>query len=88
MAKTKENAGTKAAGKAKRASAKGKKTGAAKDAAAVKAVLDAETQRGVDVNEAAEGEISPPVEEAAENKALEVDEPSPKRKRTRGRQKG
>jgi hypothetical protein len=50
----------------------------------VKAVLDAE----VGENMPADGEISPTIEEAAENTAPEVDEPAPKHNRTQGRQKG
>jgi hypothetical protein len=52
-----------------RSSARAQKTRAAKDAAAVKAVLDAEALREVDENEAPVEEISPPAEEAAENEA-------------------
>src|SRR5262245_45676618 len=59
----------KAAAMAKRASAKAQKTRAAKDAAAVKAVRDAEPAREAEVDEIVpvDGEISPPVEEAAES---------------------
>jgi hypothetical protein len=52
-----------------RSSAKAQKTRAAKDAAAVKAVLDAEALHQVDENEAPVEEISPPEQEAAENEA-------------------
>jgi hypothetical protein len=54
IAKKKGNAGSKkasAATKAKRSAAKAQKTRAAKDAAAVKAVLDAEAVREAEVDE-------------------------------------
>jgi DNA-directed RNA polymerase specialized sigma24 family protein len=93
MAKKKGNAGSKkasAATKAKRSSAKAQKTRAAKDAVAVKAVLDAEAARQaeVDENKVPVEETSPPDEEAAENEAPEVDEPAPKKRHKPGRQKG
>lgn len=55
----------------------------------MKAVLDAEAVREAEVeeNEPAEGQSSPPKQEAAENEASEVGEPAPK-KRKQGRQKG
>lgn len=56
----------------------------------MKALLDAEAVREaeVDENEPAEGEISPPEQEVPENEASEVDEPAPKKRLKRGRQKG
>jgi hypothetical protein len=62
MAKKKGNAGSRkssAETKAMRSTAKAQKTGAAKDAAAVKAVLDAEALPEVDENEGPVEEISP-----------------------------
>jgi hypothetical protein len=93
MAKKKGNAGSKkssAETRAKRSAAKVQKTPAAKDAAAVKAVLGAAAAREAEVgeNEPAAEEISPPEQEAPENEAPEVDEPAPKKRRKPGRQKG
>jgi hypothetical protein len=68
MPKKKGNAGSRkssAETKAMRSTAKAQKTGAAKDAAAVKAVLDAEALREVDENEGPVEEISPPAEGSA-----------------------
>jgi len=72
---------------AKRASAKAKKIGTAKDAAAVKAVRDAEAQREVHENTADAVETRAEAEEAQADQAPEPDEPAPK-KRKQGRQKG
>jgi hypothetical protein len=94
MAKKKGNAGSKKpAAKAKsRASAKAQKNRVARDAAATKAVVDAEAVREADEKLAAEAQSSPPAEEALANQAPEVDEPTeepaPKPKRKQGRQKG
>ena len=68
---------------AKRASAKAKKIGAAKDAAAVKAA----GQREVHENTADAVETRAEAEEAQADHAPELDEPAPK-KRKQGRQKG
>ena len=71
-----------------RSTAKAQKTGAAKDAAAVKAVLDAEALPEVDENEGPVEEISPPAEGSARKQGSRGGEPAPKKRRKPGRQKG